>query len=322
MSGFVLSIVIPVYNVEEYIRDCFLSVFNFFQNDYPVEVIFINDGSTDLSHKVLIEEIEKLNNIIKNKVILVSQLNKGLSAARNVGISMAKGKYIYFLDSDDFLHRDFFINVLPLMGSDFDIIEFNSIKFHYENEKMIKNYHKNILNNGFNLIDSEQARLELFSWQDWAVWYRIFNRNLITDNLFPEGYLYEDIMTVPFIYNKIKKVYSLDEYLIFYRMNPNSIMNKKNSKCLNSTNYALNIFNCVDKTAYINVVRSRFIIASVFNLIRNEGFIKTYIWLKENSIKLNENDLILVKSKKLIIANKYPLMLLFYAFFKNKWLSI
>lgn len=322
MSKFFLSIVIPVYNVEKYIKECFLSVFDSFQDEYPVEIIFVNDGSTDSSKEILINEIEKLNSVVKNKVTLVTQLNKGLSGARNAGISIARGTYIYFLDSDDFLHKDFFKNLLPLLGNDFDIIEFNSIKFHYKNNEIVENYHKNILNKGLNLVDNEQSRLQLFSWQDWAVWYRVFNRNLITESFFPEGYLYEDVMTVPFVYNRVKKVYSLDKYLIFYRMNPNSIMNTKNKKCLISTDYALNIFNYADKTPYLNVVRSRFIIASTFNLVRNDGFIKTYFWLKENSINLSKSDLKLVKSKKLNIANKYPLILLFYIFLKNKWLYI
>lgn len=318
MSNFLLSIVIPVYNVDKYILECFSSVFNHFKDEYCVEVIFVNDGSTDLSKEILVNQIMGLGNLIKTKVTLVNQENKGLSSARNTGISFARGKYIYFLDSDDYLHKNFFKKILPILDEDYDIIEFNSIKFHYEKDKLIEKYHKNIKNIGLNIINNEELRLELFSWQDWAVWYRIFNRNLISENFFPEGYLYEDVMTVPFIYSKVKKVFSLDEYLIFYRMNPTSIMNLRNTKCLKSTNHVLNIFHKAEKNPYLNIVRSRFVIASVFNLMRNNGLMETFFWLKKNSIILNKNEYELVRSKKLKLANKYPLLLLIYAYIKTR----
>lgn len=318
MSSFLLSVVVPVYNVDKYIIECFSSIFDCFQNKYPVEVIFINDGSTDLSEKILINQIFNLDDTIKDKVTLINQENKGLSGARNTGILYAKGKYIYFLDSDDYLHKDFFEKILPTLEADYDVVEFNSVKFHYENNRLVEKYHQNIRSAGLNIIHTEESRLDLFSWQDWAVWYRIFNKKLISKDLFPEGYLYEDIMTVPFIYNKVNKVFSLDEYLIFYRMNPNSIMNTKSLKALKSINYALNIFDKNEKTSYLNIVRSRFIIASVFNLIRNNGLFETFVWLRKNSKTLNKSDYNLVRSKKLKLANKYPLLLLAYAFIKNR----
>lgn len=314
----ILTIVVPVYNVGQYIYDCVDSIFSQLKESNTVEVIFINDGTKDDSINII--EKYLIGHNLKNNInfIIINQANKGLSGARNTGISIAKGKYIYFLDSDDYLHKDFFKKILPLLNEDYDIIEFNSIKFHYKKNKLIERYHRNIKNMGLNIVNNEDLRLDLFSWQDWAVWYRIFNRNLISENFFPEGYLYEDVMTVPFIYSKVEKVFSLDEYLIFYRMNPNSIMNARNTNCLKSTDHALNIFNKVEKSPYLNVVRSRFIIASVFNLIRNNGLIETFFWLKKNSIILNKSEYNLVRSKKLKLANKYPLLFLVYAFMKSR----
>lgn len=313
-----LSIIVPVYNVSSYIYDCLSSIFNQLKNCDVVEIIFINDGTKDDSmniiQKYLIDhDLENYKNIK-----IINQCNMGLSAARNTGISQSKGKYLYFLDSDDYLNDGFFEKILPLLNEDYDIIEFNSIKFHFKENKLVKKYHKNIRNTGLNIVYTEVIRLDLFSWQDWAVWYRIFNRNLIGDNFFPKGYLYEDVMTVPFVYNKAKTVFSLDEYLVFYRMNPTSIMNTRNKKCLISTNYALNMFDAAEKTPYLNIVRSRFVIASVFNLIYNNGFIETFIWLRKNSMTLNKNEYELVRSKKLKLANKYPLLLLIYAFIKTR----
>lgn len=313
-----LSIIVPVYNVSSYIYDCLSSIFNQLKNCDIVEIVFINDGTKDDSMNIIQKYL--IDHDLENhkNIKIINQCNMGLSAARNSGISHSKGKYLYFLDSDDYLNNSFFEKILPLLNEDYDIIEFNSIKFHFKENKLVKKYHKNIRNTGLNIVYTEDIRLDLFSWQDWAVWYRIFNRNLISDNFFPKGYLYEDVMTVPFIYNKARTVFSLDEYLIFYRMNPTSIMNTRNKKCLISTNYALNIFDEAEKTPYLNIVRSRFVIASVFNLIYNNGLIETFIWLRKNSMTLNKNEYELVRSKKLKLANKYPLLLLIYAYIKTR----
>ena len=91
-----VSIVIPVYNVEKYLEECIESAIKQSLND--IEIICINDGSTDSSLEILKKYEKKYSNII-----VISQENKGLSASRNVGIRKAKGKYIYFLDSDDFI---------------------------------------------------------------------------------------------------------------------------------------------------------------------------------------------------------------------------
>ena len=90
-----LSIIIPVYNVELYLDDCLKSVFDQINDD--VEVILINDGSTDRSNEI----IEKYNNEYQFKYI--NQVNQGISATRNIGLKESSSKYITFLDSDDIL---------------------------------------------------------------------------------------------------------------------------------------------------------------------------------------------------------------------------
>ena len=91
-----LSVIIPVYNVEPYLEQCLDSVIN--QTYKNLEIICINDGSTDNSLKIL-EKYQKKDNRIK----LINQKNKGLSEARNAGLDVAKGEYIAFVDSDDYL---------------------------------------------------------------------------------------------------------------------------------------------------------------------------------------------------------------------------
>ena len=93
-----LSIIVPVYNVEKYIKSCFDSIFSNFKNFFKVEIIFINDGSTDASLQILEELYQELPTSFKEKIKIISQKNRGLSGARNTGINIANGKYIYFFN--------------------------------------------------------------------------------------------------------------------------------------------------------------------------------------------------------------------------------
>ena len=102
-----VSIIIPVYNTEKYIRQTVESIMS--QTLKELEIIIINDGSTDESLKI----VEKLA-LQDNRIQTYSQANQGVSVARNEGIARAQGEYIYFMDSDDLLDTDALDNVLPL----------------------------------------------------------------------------------------------------------------------------------------------------------------------------------------------------------------
>ena len=94
-----ISIIIPVYNVEKYLKTCLDSVIN--QTYQNLEIILVNDGSTDNSGKIC-EEYKRTN----SRIILIHKKNEGLSAARNTGLGIATGEYISFLDSDDYISND------------------------------------------------------------------------------------------------------------------------------------------------------------------------------------------------------------------------
>ena len=104
-----LSIIIPVYNVERYIRSCIESIFKQGLDDNRFEVIIVNDGTQDQSMDMITDIIEQHNNIL-----IINQANQGLSVARNNGISVAKGEYILMPDSDDLLIEN---SLLPLLES-------------------------------------------------------------------------------------------------------------------------------------------------------------------------------------------------------------
>lgn len=118
-----LSIIIPVFNVQKYIEKCFNSIRLI--NNFSIEIIFVNDGSTDSSLDI-INQIALKNSCVK----VISQDNLGLSGARNTGIENANGNYILFLDSDDWLNFDVIENLLPLaIKNDLDLLSFGIESF-------------------------------------------------------------------------------------------------------------------------------------------------------------------------------------------------
>lgn len=119
-----LSIVVPVYNVERYVRRCILSIVNqegdMFQD---IELIIVNDGTKDKSVEQVQDLVEKYDNIT-----LVNQKNQGLSMARNNGMNIAKGDYVWFIDSDDWISKDAIKIIMPYLDGVNDIVSFGIIE--------------------------------------------------------------------------------------------------------------------------------------------------------------------------------------------------
>ena len=97
-----LSIVVPIYNVEKYLEECLESIYKL---NIKKEIILVNDESPDKSYLI----IEKYKKLYPNETVIINQKNKGLSGARNSGLEIAKGKYIAFIDSDDFIGATRFV---------------------------------------------------------------------------------------------------------------------------------------------------------------------------------------------------------------------
>jgi len=124
-----VSVIIPVYKVEEYLRECLDSVVN--QTLDNIEIICVDDGSPDHSADIVLEYTEKYPN-----VKLIRKENGGLSSARNAGLDVATGEYVYFLDSDDYIEPDMLLNLLNLAEqNNLEIIYFNT-NLVFENNKI------------------------------------------------------------------------------------------------------------------------------------------------------------------------------------------
>lgn len=216
-----LSIVIPVYNVEKYLEKCLSSLTKQIGNG--CELIIVNDGSTDKSLSIC-KKYEKYKN-----VNIYTKKNGGLSSARNYGIEKAKGEYIGFVDSDDWVSDDYINNILAKISEDsFDLVAFDLF---FINDGWESGSYKKLYNN-FNSMDKHDFIKECFN-PSYA-WARVYKKELIESHMFPkENIWYEDMYIMPSIISDCKKIGYIERGLYFYRQRDNSITSKKlNDKTL------------------------------------------------------------------------------------------
>lgn len=216
-----ISFIIPMYNVEEYIEECIYSIL--FQSINDFEIIIINDGSTDNS-------LKKVELIKDNRIKVITQKNKGLSAARNVGIKVAKGEYIAFVDSDDFiLNKYAYEKMIQIAENEkSDIVHGKALLYINEAEKD-KLFIEPTSVFRKTSISSEEYFLNALKQKKYtaAVWLNLYRRDILVKNklMFTEGIFHEDEEFTPRVLLKAKKISLYKEPFYGYRQRVGSIMN-------------------------------------------------------------------------------------------------
>lgn len=208
-----VSIIVPVYNVEEYLERCLDSLVN--QTLKDIEIIIVNDGSTDGSK----EKIQKYINTYKNIVYLEKE-NGGLSSARNYGIPYAKGEYIGFVDSDDYVELTMYEKMYnKAIEEKSDMVECDFI-WEYPNKKR-----EDI---GKVYSSKKEAIIEARV----VAWNKIIKKDIIekTKITFPEGLRYEDIEFFYKIVPYLDKISFVKETLVHYVQRESSIANTQNER--------------------------------------------------------------------------------------------
>ena len=220
------SIIIPVYNVEKYLRECLDSVLN---QTYPHwEAVCVNDGSTDGSATILEEYAQK-----ETRVTVISQTNGGLSAARNTGLKAASGECILFLDSDDWLESKA-LEVLTSNLSGEDMLCFSGRRYF----EAVRAYHEpDRLPAGEYPSGMDYYNDNALVSRDFAfvcVVLRAYKRSFLLDNelFFKEGIYHEDNLFTPKACYYAGHVKVVDECLYDYRVRANSIMTTSSPKRL------------------------------------------------------------------------------------------
>lgn len=215
-----ISVVVPVYNVEKYLSRCLESILN--QTYQNIEILLINDGSTDKS-EIICNNYKNIDDRIK----VINKINGGLSDARNTGILNANGKYICFVDSDDYIHPEFISRMYYLMiEMDAQIVSCNMLKFS-KYPVQLKND-----NSDFEIYNNIEAiKSSLYEKKiDNSVCNKLFDINLFNDIKFPVGKYFEDLATTYKLFLKSNKIIHLNTFLYFYYQNSQSIMHTYNEK--------------------------------------------------------------------------------------------
>ena len=216
-----ISIIIPVFNTEKYLKECLDSVFS--QSFKDFEVICINDGSTDNSRDILNEYASKYDCLH-----IIDQENSGLSASRNVGMDKAKGKYILFLDSDDILEESVLSETYVICEEkSLDLLIFKMIEFDDETRVRSKYdyFEMDLLKSHVqdNVFCYEDAKDKLFRISVTAQG-KLYKRELLEGIRFIQGIIFEDNPFFIELYLNAKRVYFYDKYLYLKRVRSDSII--------------------------------------------------------------------------------------------------
>lgn len=213
-----ISTIIPIYNSENYLQACLESVLR--QTYQNLEIILVNDGSTDSSPKICDDYALK-----DNRIKVIHQKNAGVCVARNVGLKIATGNFISFVDNDDLISVSFFSRLIQIaIENNADIVECGFSKFEtpLELEKTIRP-----LNEITEIFNTENA-LELLMQEYFKqiVWNKIYRKEVIMDIIFPQDKTSDDEYWTYKVFGNSKIIIKISDILYFYRQHSTSQMAK------------------------------------------------------------------------------------------------
>ncbi len=206
-----ISVIVPVYNVRDYIIECIDSIVNQTFKDF--EIIVVNDGTKDDSIKLIEEHYDD------NRIKIVYKKNGGLANARNVAIKYAKGEYLFFVDSDDFLETRALEKMYnKALENNYDIVFADYFKWYdannYEEIPMISHFHSD--------------KIKSMATSMPSAWGKLIKKDFYVKNKieFLEGYIHEDNAIMPLLSLLTNSQAYLKEPLYYYRQREGSILNK------------------------------------------------------------------------------------------------
>lgn len=228
-SNPLISIIVPIYKVEEYLSECIDSILC--QTYTNLEIILVNDGSPDNCGSICDEYA-----LIDNRIIVLHKSNGGLSDARNAGLDMCKGEYISFLDSDDFIHNRFIEILFESIGD--NDMAFCDLFYYYDKQPILNNegslttvvYNKDFLLSNISLF---KAPLLVVAWN------KLYRKKLWDKLRYPKGKIHEDEFVVHHLLNKCETAVFCDIKMYFYRQREGSIMSMVSENRLHNAIEAL-----------------------------------------------------------------------------------
>ncbi|MEK0313681.1 glycosyltransferase [Cohnella sp. 56] len=307
-----ISIIVPIYNVEQYIHACISSIIN--QTYQNIEVFLVNDGSPDKCPEICDYYAE-----IDNRVTVIHKQNGGLSDARNAALKVARGKYILFVDSDDFIELNACEQLINQeKGNDPEIIVGNAWRIEGKTRKPL--YKRNNSNEYF-ITGTQYLLQELQAGNmHMAVWLNLYKRDyLISNNFeFKKGLLHEDEQFTPRVFLKAKKVLKTEILFYNYIIRQGSITNGENKEI--NAQHMMKTFkelediykniepeilrkflnnDLVDK--YFHIVHSAKLHKKEYSYLIDKSFLKNKAFTKKNKFRVM---VFLVSKKSYFLINK------------------
>ena len=270
-----LQIVVPVYNVENYLVSCIESIINQ-DTKYKYQVILVDDGSKDSSRRIVDEYANREN------FVVIHQQNKGLSGARNTGLKIIESKYISFVDSDDII-SPYYVEKMVGTALKFnaDICQCKLKRFDNDSELVINK-----------ATESKIKRRNNYELAGFACG-KVIKADLFANLIFPEGYLFEDTVMLLRLLPNANNNYIIDDELYFYRQNQASIthtyMNSPNAiDTIYVTKKMFEEANYTYKIDYLEKILYRQFKCNISRLVNAPDYIKrdVFILSKELYIKI------------------------------------
>lgn len=265
MEKILISVVIPIYNVQKYLRRCLDSIIN--QTYRDIEILLINDGSTDKSLEICREYLNK-----DKRIKLISKKNEGLGMARNTGIDNATGEYVCFFDSDDFIATDTIeklYNVIEREKTQIVCYGFCSVS---SSGKILKRYIPNIekvyfkdtevINEFLPELITENPDTGISTNLNMSAWASIYSLKLIKDSKWKfvseRDIISEDIYSLLKLYKDVKSVYVLKDVLYFYCENDQSLTHTYREDRYKKIEYFyIKSRELIDELKYPNTIKRR-----------------------------------------------------------------
>lgn len=221
MYGPLVSIIVPVYKVEPYLRRCLDSIVN--QTYTNLEIILVDDGSPDGCPQICDEYAAK-----DKRIVVIHKKNGGLSDARNAGLDICKGEYISFVDSDDWIVLNYIEVLLSINTKENADITIGNHKKVGESKEI--DFCKK--NDEYKVLNSYQALENLlgeYALNFTVSWGKMYRAQLWRNLRFPKGKLYEDAYVCHLLYSKSSSICFLNEPIYYYTQRPDSIMSNTTS---------------------------------------------------------------------------------------------
>ena len=217
-----ISIIVPIYNVQAYLRSCVDSLL--VQTYFNIEIILVDDGATDGCPAICEEYARK-----DNRVVVVHKKNGGLSDARNEGLKISKGEYLTFVDSDDMVSKCFIETLYNAVSSHSAKLAISQVQCFCDERETID---KEIITS-FNVLDKKTALQHFCSLKfDKSTPFisacsKMYHRSLFESVSFPVGKIYEDVYAGYRIIDQVDAVVTVSCPLYYYRMRNDGIMGRK-----------------------------------------------------------------------------------------------